>query len=99
MEESVPLLLRTPKETPESLPGSAPPHSAPPPRRRSEFPALLRPRSGRVEEGWHFLAAESLAQGRSDKALTDRHQMLFRATPGLECSFRFSTVGNRERGA
>lgn len=42
-----------------------------------------------MEEGWHFLAAASLAQGRSDKALTDRHQMLFRAAPGLAHSFRF----------
>lgn len=54
---------------------------------------------GRVEEGWHFLAAASLAQGRSAKALTDRHQMLFRAAPGLAHSFRFSTVGNKERRA
>lgn len=42
-----------------------------------------------MEEGWHFLAAASLAQGCSDKALTDRHQMLFRAAPGLAHSFRF----------
>lgn len=77
---------------------TSPPLPHPPPR-RSEFPARRRPGSGRVEEGWHFLAAASLAQRCSDKALTDRHQMLFQAAPGLARSFRFSTVGNRERGA
>lgn len=52
------------------------------------------PRLGRAEEGWHFLAgpwATSLAPGRSDSALTDRHQMLFRAAPRSVRSFRFST--------
>lgn len=75
------------------------PAPAPPPLRRSEFPARPRPGSGRVEEGWHFLAAASLAQRYSDKALTDRHQMLFQAAPGFARCFRFSTVGNREPGA
>lgn len=99
MEKSVPCtcLLRTRLQTHSLVPHL--PTPAPPPPRRSEFPAGPRPGSGRVEEGWHFLAAASLAQRCSDKALTDRHQMLFQAAPGLARSFRFSTVGNREPGA
>lgn len=94
-----PLLLPTRDQTPDSSLVPHLPAPAPPPQRRSEFPARRRPGSGRVEEGWHFLAAASLAQRCSDKALTDRHQMLFQAAPSLARSFRFSTVGNRERGA
>lgn len=93
-----PLLLPTQGQTPDSLVPHTPPPPHHPHRGAPEFPARPRPGSGRVEEGWHFLAAASLAQRCSDKALTDRHQKLFQAAPSLVRSFRFSTIGNRGRG-
>jgi hypothetical protein len=81
------------------LPGSSPPRPLTTPTEALRISCPTEARLGRVEEGWHFLAAASLAQRCSDKALTDRHQKLFQAAPSLARSFRFSTVGNREQGA
>lgn len=93
-----PLLL--PTRGPDSrLPGSSPPRPLTTPTEALRISCPTEARLGRVEEGWHFLAAASLAQRCSDKALTDRHQKLFQAAPSLARSFRFSTVGNREQGA
>lgn len=60
---------------------------------RVSCPPARGPCLGRAEEGWHFLAGPrvaSLAPGHSDSALTDRHQMLFRAALRSARSFRFS---------
>lgn len=97
--EVCPLHLPAQDQTPDSLPGSSPPHPRTTPTEALRISCPTEAGLGRVEEGWHFLAAASLAQRCSDKALTDRHQMLFQAAPGLARSFRFSTVGNREPGA
>lgn len=74
---------------PPLLPSPRPPSPGAPGFLPAQGPCL-----GPAEEGWHFLAgpwATSLAPGRSDSALTDRHQMLFRAVPRSVRSFRFST--------
>ena len=81
--------------------------TSPPPRhpqpRSSGFPARPREapaRGGRRRGGWHFLAGPrvaSLAPGHSDSALTDRHQMLFRAALRSARRFRFS-IDRRKPG-
>ena len=67
---------------------------------RVSCPPARGPCSGRAEEGWHFLAGPrvaSLAPGHSDSALTDRHQMLFRAALRSARRFRFS-IDRRKPG-
>lgn len=75
-----------------NLPSSL--HPAPQPR-RSGFPAGPRPLLGAGGGGVAFpgraMGHVTRSWTRSDSALTDRHQMLFRAAPRSERSFRFST--------
>lgn len=78
--------------------------TSPPPHHPHRGAPNFLPDRGRAQGGWRragisWPPRHWLSSARSDKALTDRHQMLFQEAPGLARSFRFSTVGNREPGA
>ena len=95
------LFLPGPGSRRTSLGPHVPSTSTPPAQElRASCPPARGPSLGRAEEGWHFLAGPrgaSLAPGHSDSALTDRHQMLFRAALRSSRSFRFS-IDSRKPG-